>query len=235
MVAAFRAARAAQRGELRANLHQSHLARRRSREERLGRETARPDVALTRIVAEPPAANEPAPGPDAAELTSGSVFANLVSIAVAERHSAISPALPIAEASTAEVTSVESLAAEPQAVAPEAAEIQSVTEPVADQTVIEDVPAEAPPNEPNEIKEDAAEAQFPEQPAAAATNYDPPLAEIGFGPGMLIRLSQLGLHTTGDLAQANAGQLRAALGDISRLVDVETWISNARQTSRSGS
>jgi len=56
-----------------------------------------------------------------------------------------------------------------------------------------------------------------------------PLAESGFGAGMVIRLGQLGLHTTGDLAQADVAQLRAALGDISRLVDVEGWIHNARR------
>jgi hypothetical protein len=56
-----------------------------------------------------------------------------------------------------------------------------------------------------------------------------PLAESGFGRGMVIRLGQLGLHTTGDLAQADVGQLRAALGDISRLVDVEGWIQDARR------
>jgi predicted flap endonuclease-1-like 5' DNA nuclease len=94
----------------------------------------------------------------------------------------------------------------------------------------------------NEAPVEAAEQQAqspqpgsaPAPQAAAERAYDPPLAEIGFGPGMLIRLSQLGLHTTGDLAQADAGELRAALGDISRLVDVETWISNARQTARAG-
>jgi hypothetical protein len=63
----------------------------------------------------------------------------------------------------------------------------------------------------------------------AASNVDRPLAESGFGPGMLIRLGQLGLHTAGDLAQADVAQLRAALGDISRLVDVEGWIQNARR------
>ncbi|HQT76124.1 MAG TPA: hypothetical protein PLD10_03645 [Rhodopila sp.] len=78
-----------------------------------------------------------------------------------------------------------------------------------------------------------------EKAAPAATDaavtrtaaYDPPLAEIGFGPGMLIRLSQLGLHTTADLARADAQQLRAELGEISRLVDVEAWICHARQNS----
>lgn len=56
-----------------------------------------------------------------------------------------------------------------------------------------------------------------------------PLAAIGFGPGMLLRLGQLGLHTTADLARADAEQLRAELGGISRLVDVEGWVAQARQ------
>jgi hypothetical protein len=60
--------------------------------------------------------------------------------------------------------------------------------------------------------------------------YDPPLAEIGFGPGMLIRLSQLGVHSTAELAHADPAVLRAALGDISRLVDVEAWIASARHS-----
>jgi len=64
---------------------------------------------------------------------------------------------------------------------------------------------------------------------ATALPIDPPLAEIGFGPGMLIRLGQLGLNTIGDLAQTDAMELRASLGAISRLLDVETWISHARQ------
>ena len=78
-------------------------------------------------------------------------------------------------------------------------------------------------------------AMRPSDDAAAAVSmepvrHDPPLAEIGFGPGMLIRLSQLGLRTTGDLADADANDLRTALGDISRLVDVEAWIASARIT-----
>ncbi len=57
---------------------------------------------------------------------------------------------------------------------------------------------------------------------------NPSLEEIGFGPGMRIRLGQLGLHTVGDLAAAEAARLRLALGEISRLVDVEAWIGSAR-------
>jgi hypothetical protein len=61
-----------------------------------------------------------------------------------------------------------------------------------------------------------------------APEDDPPLAEIGLGPGMIIRLSQLGVHTRTDLAKADAAQLRDALGEISRLIDVESWIRHAR-------
>ncbi len=83
-------------------------------------------------------------------------------------------------------------------------------------------PAEPPMPDPEPV----VTVSPPNDPPA----YDPPLAEIGFGPGMLIRLSQLGLRTTGDLAHADALELRAALGDISRLVDVEAWISSARRS-----
>ncbi|MEJ1975996.1 MAG: hypothetical protein WDN49_07685 [Acetobacteraceae bacterium] len=58
---------------------------------------------------------------------------------------------------------------------------------------------------------------------------DPPLSEMGFGPGMLIRLGQLGLYSVGDLARSDASELRAALGDISRLINVEAWINQARE------
>ncbi len=57
---------------------------------------------------------------------------------------------------------------------------------------------------------------------------NPSLEEIGLGPGMRIRLGQLGLHNVGDLAAADAARLRLALGEISRLVDVEAWIGSAR-------
>jgi hypothetical protein len=65
--------------------------------------------------------------------------------------------------------------------------------------------------------------------APIGSGYDPPLAEIGFGPGMVIRLGQLGLRTVSDLARADADQIRSDLGEISRLVDVDAWIRSARQ------
>lgn len=64
--------------------------------------------------------------------------------------------------------------------------------------------------------------------------FDPPLAEIGFGPGMLIRLSQIGVRTTRELATSDMAELRAALGDISRLIDVEAWIGSARRRLEDG-
>jgi hypothetical protein len=79
-------------------------------------------------------------------------------------------------------------------------------------------------------EEPAAEAAAPAAPAEPDTpEFDPPLAEIGFGPGMLIRMSQIGVRTTRQLATSDVGELRAALGDISRLVDVEAWIGSARR------
>jgi hypothetical protein len=44
------------------------------------------------------------------------------------------------------------------------------------------------------------------------------------------RHGELGLYTTSDLAQADAGELRSALGHISRLVDVDAWIRSAQLT-----
>jgi hypothetical protein len=89
---------------------------------------------------------------------------------------------------------------------------------------------QTPAAEPIETSPAAVPHPEPEPDILLTATSDPPLAEIGFGPGMLIRLSQLGLHTTGDLAQAEPEALRAALGEISRLVDVEAWITSARQT-----
>lgn len=49
------------------------------------------------------------------------------------------------------------------------------------------------------------------------------------GPGMLLRLRHLGFASPLDLADAQPEQLREALGQISRLIDVEAWIANARR------
>lgn len=144
---------------------------------------------------------EPVVSPDLARqaVAGVSVFANMVS-AAAE--------LLVAETMAAE------LAAEPAVHDAAPADAGSASaEPELSEA---EAPEPAPP--------EAREASAPEPEPID----DPPLAEIGFGPGMIIRLSQIGLHSTNDLARCEVADLRAALGDISRLVDVETWIANAR-------
>jgi hypothetical protein len=181
MIAAYRAERLSQRPALRESLHQSHIARRLAR----GHGHILPEPAVADPAEAPPPDTAPAAAPEPADP--GSVFANLVSIAVAERQTATEPEADVCP---------EDACGEPVSVAADAPDDGNAAEPVDE----------------------------------ASTPFDPPLAEIGFGPGMLIRLSQLGLNTTGDLAQTDADRLRAALGDISRLVDVEAWISSARKT-----
>ena len=51
---------------------------------------------------------------------------------------------------------------------------------------------------------------------------------MGFGPGMAIRFRHIGIETIADLAAADAAVLRTALGDISRLINVDAWIASAR-------
>jgi len=66
---------------------------------------------------------------------------------------------------------------------------------------------------------------LPVEPPLAA----PPLSAIGFGPGMVIRFRQLGIETAADLAAADADALRTALGDITRLINVDIWIASAQK------
>jgi predicted flap endonuclease-1-like 5' DNA nuclease len=85
-------------------------------------------------------------------------------------------------------------------------------------------PAEIPPAEPL-LAEPA-----PSEPAPAeAPPTAPPLSAIGFGPGMVIRFRQLGIETAADLAAADADSLRTALGDITRLINVDIWIASAQK------
>jgi hypothetical protein len=74
----------------------------------------------------------------------------------------------------------------------------------------------------------ASPVPTPPEPAVKPVAPKPTLAEMGFGQGMLLRLSQIGLRTVADLARADPADLRAALGDSSRLVDVDAWVIRAR-------
>ncbi len=67
------------------------------------------------------------------------------------------------------------------------------------------------------------------EPADPPSTPDAPLTRaISFGPAMLRRLDQLGYCTLSDLAHANPNRLRADLGEISRLLDIDRWIDKAR-------
>lgn len=117
--------------------------------------------------------------------------------------------------------------AEPLPPPPECVAPQETTDLASVFASLVNLSADAPAPEPGgECAPDQAESPAGTVPVP----YDPPLAEIGFGPGMLIRLSQIGVHGTLDLARADAAVLRAALGEISRLVDVEAWIASARHS-----
>ncbi|MFC7611476.1 hypothetical protein [Teichococcus aestuarii] len=52
---------------------------------------------------------------------------------------------------------------------------------------------------------------------------------LGLGPGMRMRLQQLGYSTIDDLAHAEPAHLREALGEISQLIDIDAWIASARR------
>jgi hypothetical protein len=91
-----------------------------------------------------------------------------------------------------------------------------------------------PPNTENSIfsqiidgaQAEAAPPAKPEQPEAPS---QVPLSAIGFGPGMVIRFRQLGIETAADLAASDPAALRTALGDITRLINVDVWIATAQK------
>ncbi|MGK7867643.1 hypothetical protein [Falsiroseomonas sp. E2-1-a20] len=70
---------------------------------------------------------------------------------------------------------------------------------------------------------EAAPTSMPEQ-------LPPPTPPItALGPGMLARLRMLGFARFEDLAHVDPAALRHALGHISRLINVEAWIAEARR------
>ncbi len=76
------------------------------------------------------------------------------------------------------------------------------------------------------------EKAAPEQPEPAKRQVDSrPLSVLPtLGPGMIWRLNQVGLHTTGDLADADAERLRESLGGVAKLIRVEKLIELARSS-----
>jgi predicted flap endonuclease-1-like 5' DNA nuclease len=90
-------------------------------------------------------------------------------------------------------------------------------------TAAEPVAHQADPAAPEPAPATAAPAPAPTQPPPRV-----PLSAIGFGPGMMIRMSHLGIESIQQLAEADPVWLRGALGDVSRLINVELWIASAR-------
>jgi hypothetical protein len=204
LIAAYRAARIAGRPAMRRDLQ---LSRARMREE-LGRGKRASGTSPEATVFNAAQAEAPAgPGAGGADARAeGSVFAGLMDAAVP---------LPVPTPATAEAVPppciAETLA---PALPPEAS---------ADTAL----PAAPMPAEP-EPADDTREPPVSEAAAAAAPEPPPGLEVLGLGPGMLIRLGQLGIHTAADLAGSDVSNVRGALGDISRLINVEAWIDRAR-------
>jgi predicted flap endonuclease-1-like 5' DNA nuclease len=65
--------------------------------------------------------------------------------------------------------------------------------------------------------------------AAAAPNPDNLTVIRGIGNGMQGRLNQLGIFTFADLAASSPEQLRAALAEVGRLVNVDEWLAEANK------
>jgi hypothetical protein len=70
----------------------------------------------------------------------------------------------------------------------------------------------------------------PEAPEPVA----PPMIVASIGPGMRQRLQQLGYRTDAQLAAADPAALRHGLGEISRLLNIEAWIADARRNLGAG-
>jgi hypothetical protein len=216
LIAAYRAARIAGRPAMRRELQ---LARKRMREE-LGRGKRLCGTVPEGAIGDAAKIEGPVGlhAPGAETRAEGSVFAGLMDAALPP------PTLPAR-------IMAEALAP------PFGAEMPVPVLPLATNIAAE-IPAPMPiPPEPI-VPESLVPGQ---EPAAAAPQpatmeaevapepVPPPgLDVLGLGPGMLIRLGQLGIHNAADLAASEVSNVRGALGDISRLINVEAWIDRAR-------
>jgi hypothetical protein len=93
------------------------------------------------------------------------------------------------------------------------------------------IPAQAEPAAsapPDPVAEATVAAPAEPQLAPLPPAPSPAVCALGFGPGMTARFQQIGIETIADLAAADAGHLRSALGDVSRLINIEAWIATAK-------
>lgn len=242
---AYRAARVAQRGDLRAALRANREALRAAR--------AAPGAAKA-PENEAVAAEAPAPPVMAVAPAPRSVFASLVEAerALAPPESAPAEAgeeAPVVEQITApveEVPPAEAVACEAPVEEAPPAEAVACETPVADPLI--DEPAAADPIVAEAaVAEDVLDAvEVIEVTAEAPATIDlmvEPAIEIAveapravtdlsaireLGPGMRHRLAQIGYHSCEDLAAADPARLSQQLGEVSRLLRPESWIAAAR-------
>jgi len=76
-------------------------------------------------------------------------------------------------------------------------------------------------------------SDLPPEVSQASENHAPAITITALGPGMLARLRLLGYGHIADLADADPVALRHGLGDISRLLNVEGWIAEAKRIAES--
>lgn len=114
-----------------------------------------------------------------------------------------------------------------------AADIKSALED-ADLTLIEDVP--------EEIQEIIESGDLVNE-SPAAPNYDRESDEImqtdlatlpGAGPGLVWMLHENGIKCLPDLAKADVAELKAGLGLIGQILNVQAWIDFAKRSSKNG-
>jgi predicted flap endonuclease-1-like 5' DNA nuclease len=78
------------------------------------------------------------------------------------------------------------------------------------------------------VSADASPPTVQLQKPVRTRSIEPLTAIPALGPGMIWRLSQVGVRTLGDLAVIEADDLRTRLGAVAKLVRVENWIDQAR-------
>jgi len=188
-------------------------------------------------LAEPGPAEQPAEDTSEAEpdpIEDRSVFAAVLPPLAVEVGAGGGPVVPL-EPTVAPVPDLAIAIGLDQAVAEAARSLARVAEAAA--SVLPDPePSVSPdPPEPEAAHRDAEPQAAPRaaRTVRAAVEGSIELVPI-LGPGMRLRLAQLGYASEADLADADPQRLKAELGPISRLLDVEGWIARARNSSRHG-
>ncbi len=129
-------------------------------------------------------------------------------------------------------------AGEPPAQPDAAQEEPAQRMPVADETApekptsaetasVETLPEDSVSEEP--LPEAAAPPPALAAPSGAAGTEPHRGPMLGFGPGITLRLQQLGFQSIDELVKADPQQLKEALGDLGQLIDINAWVDSARR------